>query len=395
MNILFHTYGKIEPTKGGTERTTITTAAGLTHLYGCRCYSVYEEQSSSPMAECFVDEYNWSIVKDEEVNVRFLRNILINCCIDCVIIQGAFIHVKRFRKAVEGLQCKIVFAHHFEPGWEKVFYNFKDIYSSPVNTFKGLIRKICQIILYPRLRNQYLKRLSHSYLEAYEDADAVILLSEKYIKPYQVFGRFCDDKKFTIIPNALSFDEILPQPELGNKEKTVLIVSRLDERFKKISLALQIWNRVKMSPISKDWKLKIIGHGKDESWYKDLVAKNKISDVYFLGRQNPIPYYKKASIFLMTSRSESWGLTLTEAQQMGCVPMAFDTYPTLRDIITDGEDGLVIEKDNVDTYVQKLLELMSDVKMRNKMARKGLESCKRFSQEKIVKEWWNLLNNLM
>ena len=135
MNILFHTFGKIEPTKGGTERTTITTATGLTHLYGCRCYSVYEEQSSSPMAECFVDEYNWSIVKDEEVNVRFLRNILINCCIDCVIIQGAFIHVKRYRKAVEGLQCKIVFAHHFEPGWEKVFYNFKDIFSLSTNIF--------------------------------------------------------------------------------------------------------------------------------------------------------------------------------------------------------------------------------------------------------------------
>lgn len=395
MNILFHTYGKIESTKGGTERATITTAAGLTHLYGCRCYSVYEEQSFSSKVECLVDEYKWSIAKDEEVNVRFLRNILINCCIDYVIIQGAFIHVKRYRKAVEGLQCKIVFAHHFEPGWEKVFYNIKDIYYSPVNTFKELIRKISQIILYPRLRNQYLERLGYSYQEGYENADAVILLSEKYIKPYQAFGRFCDDKKFSIIPNALSFDEILPQSEIENKEKIVLIVSRLDERFKKISLALQLWKKVKMSSVAKDWKLEIIGHGKDEKLYKDLVKRRNIPDVFFLGRRNPIPYYKNASIFLMTSISESWGLTLTESQQMGCVPMAFDTYPTLRDIITDGEDGLVIEKDNVDTFVQKLLELMSDVKMRNKMARKGLESCKRFSQEIIVKKWWNLLNNLM
>lgn len=395
MNILFHTYGKIEPTKGGTERTTITTAAGLTHLYGCRCYSVYEEQSSSSKVECFVDEVYWQIVRDEDANVDFLRSVLLRFHIDFVIIQGAFIHVKRFRRAVEGLDCKIILAHHFEPGGEQVFFKFKDVLFVHTKSLKGLVRKLYQTIFYPFLRRQHLTRLACSYREAYENADSVILLSEKYIPPYQAFGGFSDDAKFSIIPNALSFDEILPKSEIENKEKTVLIVSRLDERFKKISLALQIWNRVKLSPISKDWKLEIIGHGKDERLYKDLVAKNKISDVYFLGRQNPISYYKKTSIFLMTSSSESWGLTLTEAQQMGCVPMAFDTYPTLRDIITDGEDGFVIEKDDIDAYVLKLLELISDGNKRNQMARRGLENCQRFSQEKIVKEWWNLLNNLM
>lgn len=392
MNILFHTFGKIESTRGGTERTTVTIASGLKQKYGCSCYSIYEAQENTPRVECLVDEVFWPIVRDEDANVAFLRSVLLRFHIDFVIIQGAFIHVKRFRRAVEGLDCKIIFAHHFEPGGEQVFFKFKDVLFAQTNSFRTIVRKLYQTISYPFLRKQYLTRLASSYREAYENADAVILLSEKYIKPYQAFGRFCDDKKFAIIPNALSFDEILPQPELENKEKTVLIVSRLDERFKKISLALQIWKRVKMSPISKDWKLEIIGHGKDEPLYKDLVAKNKISDVYFLGRQNPISYYKKASIFLMTSKSESWGLTLTEAQQMGCVPMAFDTYPTLRDIITDGEDGLVIEKDNVDTYVQRLLELISDVNMRNQMGLQGLHSCRRFSQETIVRVWWSLLN---
>ncbi len=392
MNLLFHTFGKIESTRGGTERATITVASGLKQMYGCNCYSIYEMQEDTPRVECFVDEVYWSIVRDEDANVDFLRSVLLRFHIDVVIIQGAFIHVKRFRRAVEGLDCKIIFAHHFEPGGEKVFFKFKDVFFAQTNSFREVVRKLYQTAFYPFLRKQYLTRLACSYREAYENAESIILLSEKYIKPYQAFGGFSDDAKFTIIPNALSFVEILPKSELKNKEKTVLIVSRLDERFKKISLALQIWKRVKMSPISKDWKLEIIGHGKDEPLYKDLVAKNKISDVYFLGRQNPISYYKKASIFLMTSRSESWGLTLTEAQQMGCVPMAFDTYPTLRDIITDGEDGFVIEKDNVDAYVQKLLELISDENMRNQMALQGLHSCQRFSQETIVKEWWNLLN---
>ena len=392
MNILFHTFGKIESTRGGTERTTVTIASGLKQMYGCNCYSIYEAQEDTPRVECFVDEVYWPIVRGEDANVAFLRSVLLRFHIDFVIIQGAFIHVKRFRRAVEGLDCKIILAHHFEPGGEKVFFKFKDVLSARTYSLRDVIKKIYQTAFFPFLRKQYLTRLACSYREAYENADTVILLSEKFIPPYQAFGGFSDNAKFSIIPNALSFDEVSPKSELGNKEKKVLIVSRLDERFKKISLALQIWAKVKMSPISEDWKLEIIGHGKDEKLYKDWVAKNQVSDVYFLGRQNPLPYYKKASIFLMTSKSESWGLTLTEAQQMGCVPIAFDTYPTLRDIITDGEDGFVIEKDNVDAYVQKLLEMISDVNMRNQMALQGLHNCQRFSQEVIVKKWWNLLD---
>lgn len=57
-------------------------------------------------------------------NAQVLRSIIVANCIDCVIVQGAFIHVPRFRAAVEGITCKVIFAHHFEPQWELVFGRF-------------------------------------------------------------------------------------------------------------------------------------------------------------------------------------------------------------------------------------------------------------------------------
>ena len=230
------------------------------------------------------------------------------------------------------------------------------------------------------------------YHEAYIHADKVVLLSERLIKPYLKFGNFSNTDKFSIIPNALSFNYELKKHEYKTKKKTALIVSRLDDKHKNISEALKIWNSVKKTKLAQEWKLKIVGQGVDILKYKKYIGANEISDINFTGRQNPIPFYKEASIFIMTSKSESWGLTLTEAQQMGCVPIAYDTYPTLRDIITDGRDGIIINKNDMLNYEKKLLELMIDHKKRNQLATQGIKSCRRFTKDKIAVMWWKLLN---
>ena len=51
--------------------------------------------------------------------------------------------------------------------------------------------------------------------------------------------------------------------------------------------------------------------------------------LFLKGQKNPEPYYNEASIFMMTSSFEGWGLTLTEAQQYGCVPLAFHSFASL------------------------------------------------------------------
>ena len=250
------------------------------------------------------------------------------------------------------------------------------------------------LILYPYLRVKYTNSLSRSYFEAYQYADRVVLLSQSFIRQYQGFGRFKDEKNFSVIHNALSFNEYLPIGDVKKKKPVILIVSRFDEELKRLLLALRIWQEIKLSPIANDWCLKIVGHGKDLKLYQKYIAKKKIHDVYLLGRQDPKPYYKEASIFFMTSISESWGLTLTEAQQFGVVPVAFNTYASLTDIVTDEEDGVVIREGEIEQYVNSTLELIRDTQKRQAMAIQGIHNCQRFSQDKIAKEWWYLLNNL-
>ena len=247
--------------------------------------------------------------------------------------------------------------------------------------------------MYPLTTLQKERRLSTAYREAYEYADRVVLLCRSFIKPYGEFARIHDTSKYVVIPNGLSFDFTPCLDEL-TKHKVALIVSRLDEPFKRLSLALRIWAQVKQDPISEGWVLRIVGHGNDRKLYERIIRNEHIPDVSLEGRQDPVPYYKEASIFLMTSRSESWGLTLTEAQQMGVVPIAFDTYASLREIITDGNDGVIITEGDVDGYVLRMKELMRDDALRQYMAKQAIHSSYRFSQEKIAQKWKTLFDQL-
>ena len=376
MNILFYTHGKVYATRGGTERTTVSLASALTQLYGCRCFSLYEAEEHTERENCFVAEFQWQAGYDYQQDAETLRKIIVNNRIDYIIDQGIFIHVKLLCLAATGTGCKVILAHHYEPGAETLYMSLRGHWAKRHE--KMSLRRKCKwlfdLVFYPYSKHKYVETLCRTYREAYFQAHMVVLLSQGFVNAYQKFGRFNDNKNFTIIPNSLSFGESLPIDNTAQKQPIVLIVSRIEEVHKRLSLALEIWGKV------------------TKRMYQRMIKNQKIPNVTFEGHQNPIPYYREASLFMMTSRSESWGLTLTEAQQMGVVPIAFDTYSSLREIITDGADGVVVEEGDVNGYVNRMLELMQDDSRRQRMARQAIVSSRRFSQEKIAEKWWNLLS---
>ena len=394
MNILFYTHGKVYATKGGTERTTVSVASALTRLYGCHCFSLYEAEESVEKENCFVAEFRWQAGYDHWKDVETLHRIVVENGIDFIIDQGIFINVGLLREATNGTSCKVILAHHYDPGAETFYMSLRRHWAKRHDEMS--LRRRCKwlfnLVFYPYAKYKYVKTLRRTYREAYFYAHRVVLLSKGFIEAYQRFGRFKNDRNFSVIPNGLSFNKFLPINEIVEKKPVVLIVSRIEEVHKRLSLALKIWSQVKMHPDADKWTLKIVGTGKDLQMYLHMVKHFHIPDVSFEGQQVPISYYKEASIFMMTSRSESWGLTLTEAQQMGVVPIAFDTYASLREIITDGENGVVLTEGDVDGYVNSMLHIMQHTVERQRMARQAIESSQRFSQEKVAEQWWRLLS---
>ena len=85
---------------------------------------------------------------------------------------------------------------------------------------------------------------------------------------------------------------------------------------------------------------------------------------------------------------------MTEAMQCGCVPIAFDSFSSVKDIISDGNDGFLIKPFELTEYTEKLRILMSDDEMRRRMARNAIESVKRFDIECVADQWESLFGKI-
>lgn len=392
MRVLFYTTFEVSPNKGGTERITSSISNGLRNYWGYKCYSAYSVKIEEKFERTIFDGY---LYLSNKGFTEKLRNYVIENEIDVIINQGDFHAAPKMRKAIEGLYGKhLILVHHFNPGAEEHFFNYRNLYFEVIH-HPYRIKNMVRLCLYPIMKKRYVKKLKVEYKEGYESSDLVVLLSQRFEHDFMIYCNIIDDSKFRAIHNSLSYDSFFNMESYNEKDKEVLIVSRLDEEQKRISLALMIWEQIEKDPKYSDWRLTIVGHGDlDEPKYKRFVKTHKLSRVSFEGTREPSQYYKRASLFMMTSLFEGWGLTLTEAQQFGCIPLAFNSYASLPDIITDGENGYIIEDSNIDAYAIKMKMLMYDKELRKKIATQCINSSYRFERSKIAGEWHRLLCGL-
>ena len=98
---------------------------------------------------------------------------------------------------------------------------------------------------------------------------------------------------------------------------------------------------------------------------------------------------------MMTSAYEGWGITLTESQQFGVVPVVFNSYASLPDVVTDGESGVIVrDRDNA-AFAEALTALMMDETRRCAMARAAVKDARRYESAKVCARWISLFESLL
>lgn len=388
MNVLFYTYEAVQNNHGGTERITISVAKGLKLHHGVHCFSGYSISCPDKNLSMFEDFIYFDLKKKDNQDVY---NLLIKNKIDCILVQGYFKAIPYFYNLIKGTKIKLFFGHHYAPLGEMNTITFKECLKKFLREKKA--KNLINCLIFPYLKWKKRKKIACFYKLSHDYSNKIILLSERYKKSFSQYGCFNDLSKFKVIPNMLSFEKFASNKDIEKKEKRVLIVTRLEDAQKRIILALKIWNNITSTHLFDDWSLDLVGHGEDFQLCVDYVRKHSIKNVYFWGKQDPMPFYENASIFMMTSKSEAWGLTLTESQQMGVVPFAFDTYESLHDIIDNEMNGFIIPEKDIPCYVRKMEMIMKNSELRKKMANNAVKKSKRFSEKEISSEWFNFFGS--
>ncbi len=128
-------------------------------------------------------------------------------------------------------------------------------------------------------------------------------------------------------------------------------------------------------------KFVIAGKGPEENYYKDLVAKEEVQDLFrFLGfvpDSKIYSLYKSADIFIFPSKFETQGLSGIEAMASG-LPVVGADYLAISEIIKNDYNGILFDPDDEDDLVDKILKC---IKNKKKYSKNAFESAQKFSIE--------------
>ena len=381
MNIVFAYPTGLNPQKGGVERITDIIAKILLK----RGYTIFylnwkreQDNYEYPVPVIDLPSSNLEDPNNLEVYNRFLKENRI----DVIINQHGLYEGTYFLSQVKVQNVKIISVLHSDPFG---YYNhlFADLMTLRDSSIKEKVKRVARFFLYRKVKKIIHRSLVNHYTFIQEHPQYVCLLSESYKERLE---EYCDlpDNYFISIPNPNTYEniEIIP-----HKEPILLCVGRLDNRSKKLFTLIDIWYRLcKLYP---QWKLIIVGDGPDKDV---LINKAKdISNIEFKGYQDPREYYEKASIFCMTSIFEGFPMCLTEAMQFGCVPIAFDSFSAVYDIIKPGETGELVKSFDKKEYVGKLIHLIDDETYRKKLSKNAFQYVKRYDIANILPKWIELI----
>lgn len=154
------------------------------------------------------------------------------------------------------------------------------------------------------------------------------------------------------VNNILSFQY---EPLDLRKKRRILFCGRLTAQ-KVPYRALYIWQWLQNE--LPDWELSIVGDGPWRERMQDLCRKLGLKRVVFYGFKDPRPFYRESSVLWMTSNFEGWGLVLTEAMQYGCVPIVYNSFSSITDIIESGKTGYIIAPFDTEQFAVRTLELI-------------------------------------
>ena len=340
------------------------------------CCFLYSKKTAfvDPRVKVYEFPDKWELA-DSPKNVFFLDRIISENSIEIIINQEADVYsvCDLCNEARKNSKAKLISCLHFP-----LFMN--------IESKGGIIaRFLPKKLVIARRKRLQLKRRNH----AYDNSDIFVMLSERFIEQYKKIVPNKNLDKLKCISETINYE--FQNIDFSKKQKQVLVVSRIEEHQKRISLVIEAWKHINDN--YKDWNLIIVGDGPDMEKSKKL-AEN-LPRINFKGWQEPKNYYLDSSVFLMTSAFEGFGITLIEAQNYGCVPVAMDSFLALHDIITSGKSGFITPNNDMNAFVEKVCLLMDNAELREEIAKNAMRDCEKFDIKIIINKWKKLFTELL
>lgn len=216
--------------------------------------------------------------------------------------------------------------------------------------------------------------------------DKIVVISNELKKAFLKMG--FKDRNLRVIHNGVPTDryeewseeraaQLRMELEIKPEDTVIGCVSRLKNQDQ-ILAALQ---RVDID------NLVMIFCGIEEEMVRDKIPIGSPVRLIFLGNIDKgeiLDYYRIFDLNILASTMDGFGLVLVEAMAMECPVLATD-FGGIKDVIQNGENGLLFEDGNIEELASKIKELIRDEKLRHKLIENGKDTAyNEFTMEKTA-----------
>lgn len=144
--------------------------------------------------------------------------------------------------------------------------------------------------------------------------------------------------------------------------------------------------------------LVVIGDGEDGARLKKLIEEYHVSEkVTLLGRlprEELLSWIAGAALFVLPSSFESFSFQLVEAMTVG-TPVVALRAGNLDEIIRHGENGFLIDKNEISTLAPVLNTILQDAPLRDRIRRNALHDAQSFSVQTTTDQLETLFQSLV
>lgn len=194
----------------------------------------------------------------------------------------------------------------------------------------------------------------------------------------------------TVIPNPITIEQGIYS---DCTSRQVIAVGRYTYQ-KGFDLLIPAWKIVNEN--HPDWTLNIYGGGDKEDLQQmidnlGLSSTLKLNDPVSQIREK----YQQSSIFVLSSRFEGLPLVLMEAMSCRLPSVSFTCPCGPKDIIHDGEDGILCENGNIESLAAGICQLIEDEQLRKEMGKKAAQNIQKFAINRIMQQWDYLFQDLV
>ena len=196
-------------------------------------------------------------------------------------------------------------------------------------------------------------------------------------------------KKYTNCVRMPNPSDLMENMSTAKREKVVLAVGRVKQwEIKGFDNLIRAWAMICHQ--HQDWQLQIAGDYDEDSMntLKGIIKETNAENVVFLGFRRDIgDLMDRSAVFVLSSRVEGLPMALIEAMNRGCCCVAADCVTGPREIIRDGESGLLAKADDVKDMCDKINMVISNDDLRLQLSAKAPSSVSLYDTRKVVNRW--------